>query len=491
MKRTAAIQWFIGLFIAPLLISCLVLPPRQARAEDGIAETSRAYSREELAQMLAPIALYPDALLSQILMASTYPIEVIEADRWTRSNPGLNDDALDAALLDKDWDPSVKAVCHFPSILALMSDRISETTEIGNAFLAQESDVMDTVQELRGRAYAQGNLTTDSRRKVVVEKETIIIEPAAPRIVYVPYYDPFLVYGPWWYPAYPPWYWGPSGVSIGFGISYWPAFHFSFSYGSWSYFDWPRRTIFIDVHHRPRFVRHDRWIVKPGPWHHAPVHRRGFAYRDEFTARKYGHDSFRYRNYGRNIPGSPGGRDLRRNGDRRIDTRSRIDGNRRGDDRLRNERNEHTGQVRQRTVPERQIRERAGSVHQNRQLTVPNGQVREKGERERPQQVRQQKTKQEQVTLGRIREEGGRKTRDNQLRQPAAPEIKEEVQVERKGLQGSPGNVYNRGENGDRERASIERGRAGGQVRDDASRGRGRSGGDDWGGRGDRGRDSR
>lgn len=276
MKTASIIHPAIGLFIAPLLISCLVMPPKQARAQDGAyPETFEAYSREELAQMLAPVALYPDVLLSQILMASTYPIEVIEADRWVKKNPWLKDDALDAALLARDWDPSVKAICHFPSILALMSERISETTDIGNAFLAQESEVMDMVQELRARTYAQGNLVTDSRQRVVVEKETIIIRPAGPRVVYVPYYDPLSIYGPWWYPAYPPWYWGPSSVRIGVGISYWPAFHFSFTYGSWSYFDWPRRTIFIDVHKRPRYVRHDRWVVKHGRWHHTPVHRRG------------------------------------------------------------------------------------------------------------------------------------------------------------------------------------------------------------------------
>ncbi|MCP4257009.1 MAG: DUF3300 domain-containing protein [Planctomycetes bacterium] len=203
--------------------------------ETGSAlESSEKYSREELSQMLAPIALYPDALLSQVLMASTYPIEVIEADRWVRKDPDLKGEALDTALLDKDWDPSVKAICHFPSILALMSERITETTNLGNAFLAQEAEVMDMVQEMRAKAYEQGNLTTTSKQKVIVEKETIIIEPADPRVIYVPYYDPFYIYGPWWYPAYPPYYWGPPGVRIGIGVSYWPGLYFGFAYGTWS-----------------------------------------------------------------------------------------------------------------------------------------------------------------------------------------------------------------------------------------------------------------
>lgn len=119
MKRTTIIHLAIGLF-TPLLLFCLVLSPRQALAQDS-SYLDEAYSREELAQMLAPIALYPDALLSQVLMASTYPIEVIEADRWIKRNPNLRGDALDNAMLPEDWDPSVKAICHFPSILDIMS----------------------------------------------------------------------------------------------------------------------------------------------------------------------------------------------------------------------------------------------------------------------------------------------------------------------------------------------------------------------------------
>jgi hypothetical protein len=313
-----------------------------------------------------------------------------------------------------------------------MSERISETTEIGNAFLAQEAEVMDMVQELRARAYAQGNLATDSRQKVVVQKETIIIEPAAPRVIYVPYYDPFVIYGPWWYPAYPPWYWGPPGVSIGFGISYWSAFHFSFTYGTWSYFDWPRRTIFIDVHKRPRFVRHDRWIVKPGRWHHAPVHRRGVVYRDSFTARKYGQDPHRFRDYRRDVRGLPDRRDLHRDGDRRVDNRSRIDRDKRGDDRLRLERDR---QVQQRVIRERQTREQA--ERQKRQTIDRNRQMRENVDRDRPQQIKQKQVKQEQVKLESVRKEGGRGERGRQMRQQTEQEKQGRDRVEREQRQRS------------------------------------------------------
>jgi hypothetical protein len=432
MKATTIYHSALGLFITFFLVSCLVLSPRQVGAQDsGYPEPSEKYSQEELSQMLAPIALYPDALLSQVLMASTYPIEVIEANRWVRKNPELKGEALDAALLAKDWDPSVKAICHFLSIFALMSERITETTNLGNAFLAQEAEVMDVVQKLRTKAYAQGNLSTTSKQKVIVEKETIIIEPADPRVIYVPYYDPLYTYGPWWYPAYPPHYWGPPGVSIGTGISYWPGFYFGFSFGTWSYFDWHLHYIYIDVHKRPKFVRHDRWIAKPGRWQHAPSHRRGVAYRDKSTARKYGQYPNRSRDFGRDTRGFFEPRD----GDRY----------RRGDDRTKIDR-------------KRKERERVDRDKQERQRIARDKQVRERVER------------------------------DRQMRQKADQERQTRERAERDRQQRSLGNVFNRIEDGKRERRSSERGRFSRQGLGDDSRGRGRSGDDGRDGRDDRGR---
>ncbi|MDA3903410.1 MAG: DUF3300 domain-containing protein [Desulfuromusa sp.] len=290
MNVTTIFKLFLGLIIIPSFAFFFTFNPQPAQAQDsGNQDQAERYSEEELAQMLAPIALYPDALLSQILMASTYPIEVIEADRWLRENRELTGDTLDGELLNKGWDPSVKAICHFPSSLALMSERIAETTNLGNAFLAQETEVMGMIQKLRSGAYEQGNLKTTAEQKVIVEKETIIIEPANPRAVYLPYYDPYYVYGPWWWsPGYAPYYWGPVGANIGVGISFWPGVYFGISFSSWSYFDWNRRYVYIDLHKRPRFVRHDRWITTSGRWLHASSHRRGVAYRDMSTARKYG-----------------------------------------------------------------------------------------------------------------------------------------------------------------------------------------------------------
>lgn len=429
-----------------LIISFFSLPPQSLAQDSDYLEPSEKYSREELAQMLAPIALYPDALLSQILMASTYPIEVIEADRWVKRNPRLKGEALDAALLDKDWDPSVKAICHFPSILALMSERITETTNLGNAFLAQEAEVMDMVQELRAKAYAQGNLTTTSQQKVIVEKETIIIEPADFRFIYVPYYDPFYIYGPWWYPAYPPYYWAPPGVSIGIGISYWPGFYFGFAFGTWSYFDWHHHHIFIDFHKRPRYVRHDRWISKPGRWYHVPRHRRGVAYRDKSTARKYGQYLYRSRVFRRDIRGFPELSDRDRDRDQRVDVRTMIDRDK--------------GRV-----------------------------VRSLVDRARQEQVDRDKQQRERVDLDKqIRE---RSKPDRQVRQPVDQERRVRQRVEREQQQRSRDNVFNWVEDGRRERRSSERGRVSRQGQGGGFRGTVRSGGDGGGGRYDRSRNRR
>jgi hypothetical protein len=433
MKAATIIRLVIGLFIIPFLVFSLTILPQQAQAqESGYLESSEKFSRAELTQMLAPIALYPDVLLSQILMASTYPIEVIEADRWVRKNPELRGEALDNALLDKTWDPSVNAMCHFPSILALMSERLAETTNLGNAFLAQEDEVMDIVQELRAKANAQGNLANTSEQKIIVEKETIIIEPANPRVIYAPYYDPFYIYGPWWYPAYPPYYWGPSRVQYGVGISYWPAFYFGFGFGSWSYFDWHSHHIYIDVHKRPRYVRANRWRTKAGPWRHVRKHRRGVAYRDKSTAKKYGQYHDRTRGSRHNTRGFPEHPDR----DRRGTDRTRIDRDRQVQQQV-----ESGRQVQQRVESDRQVQQRAKNDRPARQPVKSDRQV-------------QRQVKSDRQVQQRVKGERQQRSRDN---------------------------VFNRVEYGRRERQSSERGRASRQGMGGNSSGRGRSGGADRG----------
>ena len=286
------------------IILLLALPlPGMAQGE-GAAVPSASFSKERLAQMLAPVALFPDALLSQILMASTYPLEIVEADRWVKRNSGLKGDALDEALVNEEWDPSVKSLCHFPSILGVMSENIAQTTRLGDAFLAQQNDVMDMVQELRAQAREEGNLKSTEEQNVLFEQGTIIIKSASPEVIYVPSYDPFSVYGPWWYPAYPPYYWWPAPVIYSPGISFWPGFFVGLSIGSWSYFDWQYHAIYRDWHKTRRFHRHHD---KDGTdrWQHDAEHRRGVAYRNVDTAKKFGQAPERSGEVRRDLRGFP------------------------------------------------------------------------------------------------------------------------------------------------------------------------------------------
>lgn len=276
--------------MALFIFAMLAMPAGMPAQETGDTDQSYRFSKEELTQMLAPIALYPDALTAQILMASTYPLEVVEADRWRDQNSQLTGSELDTALQDKPWDPSVKSLCHFPAILSSMSDKLDQTRKLGDAFLEQEGDVMATIQELRRKAQDLGHLTTTAEQRVIVEPDDIRIEPANPEVVYVPVYDPTTIYGPWWYPAYPPYYWYEppiffSGAFIGFG----PRIFLGFDLFSWVRCDWRVHRIHIDIDRTRRFHHFSarRDVVNP-VWRHNPVHRRGVAYRDIRTSERFG-----------------------------------------------------------------------------------------------------------------------------------------------------------------------------------------------------------
>ena len=280
------------------LMVFLLIPPFEAMPQDaGQTAPSAKFSKEELAQMVAPIALYPDSLVSQILMASTYPLEVVEADRWVKQNPKLKGDALNEALKDKSWDVSVKSLCHFPDVLSAMSQNLDQTSKLGDAVLSQQKDVMDTIQELRAKAQAEGNLKTTEQQQVVVEQQYITIEPANPEVVYVPSYNPAVVYGPWWYPAYPPyapWYY-PAGAAlvggaIGFGIGY----AIGASSWGWSNCNWGHGNIDVDINRTNNFNRvniGDK--VGNQNWRHNVDHRRGVAYRDNATSQRFGQSTAR------------------------------------------------------------------------------------------------------------------------------------------------------------------------------------------------------
>jgi len=251
------------------------------------------FSQQELDQMLAPIALYPDSLLSQILMASTYPLEVVQAARWSRANPNLKGDDAVRAVGQNNWDPSVKSLVAFPQILMMMDEKLDWTQRLGDAFLAQQPQVMDTVQDLRQKALAAGNLQSNEHVRVEPQAQTIIIEQANPQVVYVPYYNPTVVYGPWWWADYPPIYWGPwpgyyerPGFGAGFFWGVGITLGVGFFFGA---FDWHQHHVHVvNVHNyyyrpSPRIVN-----APPGGWEHDPRHRRGVPYRDPVMRQQFG-----------------------------------------------------------------------------------------------------------------------------------------------------------------------------------------------------------
>jgi hypothetical protein len=243
-------------------------------ASAAFAQERPAFSPQALDQMLAPIALYPDSLLSQILMAATYPLEVVQAARWSRANRNVQGQDAVRAVESMDWDPSVKSLVAFPQILHRMDEQLEWTQRLGEAFLEQEPHVMDSIQGLRQRATAAGSLRSNEQTRVTRQDEQILIEPAQPQVVYVPYYDPAVVYGGWWWPAYPPVYWGPPpGYYAWPGIYWGPAVVISWGF-FFGHFDWHHHHVKV-VH-----VDHVRHVhTAPVKWQHNPVHRRNVPYR--------------------------------------------------------------------------------------------------------------------------------------------------------------------------------------------------------------------
>jgi Protein of unknown function (DUF3300) len=243
-----------------------------------------AFSPEELDQLLAPIALYPDALLGQILMAATYPLEVVQAARWVGDpdNAALKGDALTAALANEDWDPSVKSLVPFPQVLSMMDTYLDWMQKLGDAFLAQEADVMTAVQRLRRSAQAAGTLTSTDQQEIVSEGQTIVIEPANPEVIYVPVYNPTIVYGVWPYPAYPPYYFPPPP---GYIVEPSVVTDFYFAAGivtvqwlwGWDRCDWHHHRIDIDDR-RFNVINVHRPPIRNNVWVHDSYHRRGVPY---------------------------------------------------------------------------------------------------------------------------------------------------------------------------------------------------------------------
>jgi hypothetical protein len=202
---------------------------------------------DQLDQLVAPIALYPDSLVAQILSAATFPAQIVEADRWVQAHPDLKDDASAQAVDQQNWDPSVKALCAFPSVLANMDKNISWTSSLGDAYYNQQQDVMDAIQRMRRKAQSAGNLKSTPQQVVQDEGSDVVIQPAQPDVVYVPAYNPWLVYGypiapwPYWYNYPGIWFGGPYlSFGVGFGIGFWGGF--GWGWGHWG-FDWHNRYV--------------------------------------------------------------------------------------------------------------------------------------------------------------------------------------------------------------------------------------------------------
>ncbi|HEY1267239.1 MAG TPA: DUF3300 domain-containing protein, partial [Candidatus Binatia bacterium] len=285
-----ALAWLMAALMAwPTLLAAQQQP-----------ETAPPLKPEEIEQLVAPIALHPDDLISQILMASTYPIEVVIADRWVKQNSKLTGDALTAELEKQDWDPSVKSLVAFPQVLTMMSDKLDWTTKLGDAFLADQKKVLDTIQSLRQKAQSAGNLKTTKEQKVIVEQQVIKIEPANPEVIYVPTYNPTVVYGAWPYPAYPPYSYYPPGYVAGSmmwwgaGMAMGAAMGAAWGYG-WGNCDWHGGNVKINNNNNINInnkIDRGKYANQlpaggKGNWQHNADHRKGASYRDQGTAQKF------------------------------------------------------------------------------------------------------------------------------------------------------------------------------------------------------------
>jgi hypothetical protein len=277
---------FSRLILTALLWSVTVGAMAQQTAT---APTQPLLKPAELDQLLAPIALHPDPLLSEILIASTYPLEVVQADRWAKSNKALKGDALTAALGKQSWDDSVKSLVQVPSVLAMMSEQLDWTQKLGDAVLAQQADVMDAIQRLRGRARANGKLESTKEQTVTVktedQKQYVAIEPASPTEIYVPYYEPAVVYGDWPYPDYAPYYFPPPygyipGAVLATGVAF--AAGVAVRHAFWGNCDWGRGNINVVAN---RSV--DIGNINRGKWEHNPNHRQGVKYNNADVRQKF------------------------------------------------------------------------------------------------------------------------------------------------------------------------------------------------------------
>ncbi len=284
------------------------------------AQVESRFSADQLDQIVAPIALYPDELLSQVFMAATYPIEIVQASRWLAAHPGLASDGLAAALQEERWDASVKSLCGFPEIVERLNDNLDWTQDLGDAFLGQEAELMEAVQRMRRRAADAGSLASGNELVVAQDGADIVVTPADPEIVYVPAYSPAVVYGQSW--SYPQWFYPrlfAPPLAYGPLVVFHPGVHWW--HGLWGRCDWRGRRVDVDLERHDDFVHRTDRVPGLGsgspnrfgrqPWAHDPMHRRGVNYRTPSVTSRFAVPgaSYRYpfgqaRGFGR--PRAPG-----------------------------------------------------------------------------------------------------------------------------------------------------------------------------------------
>ena len=295
-----------GLAAILLVAGVLALPALAAEEQPppaGTAPAPKGAPAERLDQLVAPIALYPDPLLMQILMASTYPLEIVQAERWIKERPKLRGEELDKALEAQTWDASVESLTHFPDVLGRMSKNLDWTSELGDVFLAQQADVLDAIQRMRRKANQAGKLESTKQQQVVVEKEIIKIVPADPQIVYVPTYVPQAVYGPPAYPppypamyAYPPGYVATTSLlSFGAGMAVGAAISGGCDWGSHEVNVYNnsggggggggnKNNNNVNIDNSKTFNQAN---VNKQKWEHNPKHRRGVSYQNQQVSQRY------------------------------------------------------------------------------------------------------------------------------------------------------------------------------------------------------------
>lgn len=285
---------------APSITATTDLAAEQSGAPD---EQAPKIPNDQLDSLVAPIALYPDPLLAQVLAASTYPLEIMQLQQWLTKHKDLKDKALEDAVMKQPWDPTVQSMAALPDVVKLLADDIQWTTDLGNAFLAQQSDVMDAVQRMRGKARDSGNLKSSEQMnvetKTIENKTVVVIEQSKPDVVYVPSYNPTVVYGPPVYPyppiAYPPPGYYAAGMAISFGVgmamgaAWGGGWCCNSGWGSNNTININNNNAFVNNSNRTNNIS-NRSGNRTGSnnWQHNSQHRGGTPYSNRATANKYG-----------------------------------------------------------------------------------------------------------------------------------------------------------------------------------------------------------